>query len=125
LISSIGKGLIENNQVALIFEGFQLLINDAITQELLDECRNLALDKTGYDIELKIKPFDNALSLPDDFADSEDDLPSLINKYNENLNEFVSSKSKLIDYAISDPLPSSLLHQTLYPLHRLDGTHCT
>jgi hypothetical protein len=96
------KGLIENCQVALIFDGFQLLINDTINQELLNECRKLALDKTGYDIELKIKPFDNALSLPDNYADSEDDLPSLINKYNVNLNEFVSSKSKLIDNAISE-----------------------
>jgi hypothetical protein len=96
------KGLVENNQVALIFDGFQLLINDTINQELLNECRKLALDKTGYDIELKIKPFDNALSLPDNYADSEDDLPSLINKYNVNLNEFVSSKSKLIDNAISE-----------------------
>jgi len=96
------KGLIENNQVALIFDGFQLIKNDTINQELLNECRNLVLDKTGYDIELKIKPFDNALSLPDNYADSEDDLPSLINKYNVNLNEFVSSKSKLIDNAISE-----------------------
>ena len=76
--------------------------NDTINQGLLNECRNLVLDKTGYDIELKIKPFDNALSLPDNYADSEDDLPSLINKYNVNLNEFVSSKSKLIDNAISE-----------------------
>ena len=104
------KGLIKNNQVAWIFDGFQLLINDAITQELLDaitqelldECRKLALDKTGYDIELKIKPFDNALSLPDNYADSDDDLPSLINKYNVNLIEFIASKSKLIDNAISE-----------------------
>ena len=64
------KGLIENCQVALIFDGFQLLINDTINQELLNECRQLALDKTGYDIELKIKPFDNALSLPEDYANS-------------------------------------------------------
>ena len=32
-------GFIINNQVALIFDGFQLCINDSINQDLLNECR--------------------------------------------------------------------------------------
>jgi P4 family phage/plasmid primase-like protien len=96
------KGLIENNQVALIFDGFQLLKNDIINQDILNECRKVAFDKTGYDIELKIKPFENALSLPDNYADCIDDLPSLINKYNTNLNEFINQNNKLIDNAIME-----------------------
>ena len=66
------KGLIEKYNkngyiTSLMFDGFQLLKNDAINDDLLKECRKYALDKTGYDIELKIKPFDNCLELPDDY----------------------------------------------------------
>ena len=96
------RGFIDNNQVALIFDGFQLLINDSITQELLSECRKLAFEKTGYDIELKIKPFDNILNLPDDYNNCADDLPSLVNKYNINLNGFIEKNDKFIDIAISE-----------------------
>ncbi len=52
---------------SLIFDGFQLLKNEAINDDLLKECREYALGKTGYNIELKIKPFDNGLELPDDY----------------------------------------------------------
>ena len=97
------KGLIiNNNQVALIFDGFQILNNDAINQELLDECRKEAFDKTGYDIPLKIKPFDNVLNLPINYMDCDDDLPSLVNKYNINLNEFIEKNNKLIETAINE-----------------------
>lgn len=96
------KGFIINNQVALIFDGFQLLINDAITQELLNECRLFAYEKTGYDIELKIKPFDNILNLPEDYNSCDDDLPSLVNKYNIDLNGFIEKNSKVIDIAINE-----------------------
>jgi hypothetical protein len=75
------KRLIINNQVALIFDGFQLHINDNINQDLLNECRKYAFDKTGYDIELKIKPFDNCLKLPDNYSVIEDLQTSIINKY--------------------------------------------
>lgn len=66
------KGFIEKYKkngyiTSLIFDGFQLIKNDGITNELLQECRKYAFDKTGYDIELKIKPFDNCLELPDDY----------------------------------------------------------
>ena len=96
------KGLIINNNVALIFDGFQILNNDAINQELLDECRKEAFDKTGYDIPLKIKPFDNVLNLPINYMDCDDDLPSLVNKYNINLNEFIEKNNKLIETAINE-----------------------
>ncbi len=42
------RGLIVDNYIALIFDGFQLLKNEAITQELLDECVKDAFDKLGY-----------------------------------------------------------------------------
>ncbi len=66
------KGFIEKYKktgyiTSLIFDGFQLIKSDGINNELLCECRKYAFDKTGYDIELKIKPFDNCLELPDDY----------------------------------------------------------
>ncbi len=60
-----------DNNVALIFDGFQLLSKFNITNDILNECRKYAFDETGYDIELKIKPFDNGFVLPDDYADFE------------------------------------------------------
>ena len=99
------KGLTLQNSmymIALIFDGFQVLLNDSINQEILDECRKIAFDKTGYDIQLKIKPFDNILKLPDNYIDCDDDLPSLVNKYNINLNNFIEKNNKLIDTAINE-----------------------
>ena len=77
------KGLIKNNnEVALIFDGFQLLKNDAINDDLLNEIRKYAFNKTGYDIELKIKPFDNCLDIPSNYADKNDDVNGcIIDKY--------------------------------------------
>jgi P4 family phage/plasmid primase-like protien len=60
-----------DNNVALIFDGFQLLSKFNITNDILNECRKYAFDETGYDIELKIKPFDNGFVLPDDYANFE------------------------------------------------------
>jgi P4 family phage/plasmid primase-like protien len=62
------KDLNGKNNVALIFDGFQLLSKFNITDDMLDECRKYAFEETGYDIELKIKPFDGAFELPDDYA---------------------------------------------------------
>ena len=53
----IDRGLItkynDGYEVALIFDGLQLRLNDKINDELLDECSSYAMIKTGYDIELK------------------------------------------------------------------------
>ena len=90
--------------VSLIFDGFQILLNETINQELLDECRKVAFDKIGYDIELKIKPFDNALNLPSDYAICDDDLLGLINKYDIPYisSKFVESFSYLFDNCIRE-----------------------
>ena len=74
-------------QVALIFDGFQLLVNEAINDTLLNECRLYALEKTGYDVELKIKPFENKLDFPEDFNLYDDeDLLELIDVYETGIN---------------------------------------
>jgi hypothetical protein len=87
----LNKGLIpkydDGYEVALIFDGLQLRSNELITDQLLDECRLYALDKTGYDIQLKIKPFDNYLNLPSNYdINEDDDLKALIDKYEFGLN---------------------------------------
>ena len=94
------KGLIKNNQVSLIFDGFQILINEEVTDELLEECRQSVKKSTGYDIPLKIKPFDNQLVLPENYADYEDDMPSIIQKLATGLDFFVEKNEKLFMDAI-------------------------
>ena len=54
-------------QVSLIFDGFQLINNNKINDEFIDNMRQYALEKTGYNIPLKIKPFDNKFELPDNY----------------------------------------------------------
>jgi P4 family phage/plasmid primase-like protien len=91
---SNNKGFIEDgsyHQISLIFDGFQLLKKNDITDELLEECRKNAYDKTGYDIQLKIKPFDNPLKLPDDYAEFADIIPSLVDKFMVGIELFVEN----------------------------------
>lgn len=54
-------------QVCMIFDGFQLIHNELIDEQFIDDMREYALQKTGYDIPLKIKPFDNKLNLPSNY----------------------------------------------------------
>jgi P4 family phage/plasmid primase-like protien len=68
------------NNIALIFDGFQLLSKFNITDDMLNQCRKYAFEQTGYDIELKIKPFENGFELPDDYADF-DILPELVQRF--------------------------------------------
>ncbi len=56
-------------EITLKFDGFLFRCNDNINDGILNECRLHALGKTGYDILLKIKPFDCNLELPDDYTD--------------------------------------------------------
>jgi len=100
------KGLItkykDGYEIALIFDGFQLRCNDAITDELLDECRLYALEQTGYDIPLKVKPFDCCLDLPDDYnVDTLNDLINLIDKYQFGINNLDDKVQKQINDCIS------------------------
>ncbi len=83
------RGLIERYKdgllVSLIFDGFQLLKSPEIP-ELLKDCATYTKNKTGYDIELKIKDFDNELELPEDY------------KEGFNINEYVRDKINDIKY---------------------------
>ena len=79
LISRFKDGL----QVSLIFDGFQIPVHKDITDQLLDDMRLYAFQETGYDLPLKIKEFDNPLSLPDDYLEtnSDKDEPDIDDDY--------------------------------------------
>ena len=99
-------------QVCLIFDGFQLVANDKITQELLDDMRKVAFEKTGYDIPLKIKPFDSKLEIPSDYneiddeEEDEDNIPDDLKSYNDFKQEFEKKCCKILHppsvYTIDD-----------------------
>ena len=92
---------------SLVFDGFQLIKNDAIKDELLEELRLYAKEKTGFDIPLKLKPFDKALGIPDgynaqqqndedDIDDNEEDVPDNIKSYDEVKKEFELTHAKIL-----------------------------
>lgn len=97
------KGLIEKHKegykVALVFDGFQLMKSDAINDELLEELRAYALDKTGFDVRLKIKPFDNALKIPEEYFNINEDVK---NDEEEADNDYIDSSIKSYEDAKID-----------------------
>ena len=55
-----------------------------INDEFIDNMRQYALEKTGYNIPLKIKPFDNKFELPDNYYEfnipnDESDTEDIVN----------------------------------------------
>lgn len=89
-------------EVALIFDGLQLRVNDRINDELLNECRLYSMEKTGYDIELKIKPFDSPLNLPENIdVNDDDELTALIDKYEFGLNTYLDTLKPDIDASLA------------------------
>jgi hypothetical protein len=69
-----------------------------INDELLKECRIYSMEKTGYATVLKIKPFESILELPQNIEiNDDDDLTSLIDKYEFGLNTFAESLKSDID----------------------------
>ena len=105
------KGLIEKYKdgykVSLVFDGFQLMKCDAINDELLEELRLYALEKTGFDVKLKVKPFENALKIPDEYYDlnneenknddEEDDyIDQSIKSYEDTKIDFEKNKCKIM-----------------------------
>jgi len=92
---------VKGPQVALIFDGFQVLLSSNTTDQDIQECREHAFNVTGYDIPIKLKPFDNKLVLPNNYADCAEDLPSIKNKYNIGVKAFVEKHKELFDKCIS------------------------
>jgi hypothetical protein len=66
-------------------------MDERIDDELLNECRKYAMDRTGYDIELKVKPFDSQLDFPENLEVNDDDLTALIDKYETGLNSYLET----------------------------------
>jgi len=63
LIPKINKRYV----VSGIFDGFQILKNDDLNDDILREIEEYAEYITGYKTKLKIKPFNQSLILPDDY----------------------------------------------------------
>jgi len=65
------KGFIPkiNNRfiVSSIFDGFQILKNDRLNNDVIKESEEYAEYKTGYKISLKIKPFQTCINLPKNY----------------------------------------------------------
>lgn len=65
------KGFIPkiNNRfiVSSIFDGFQILKNDGLNNDVIKESEKYAEYKTGYKINLKIKPFQTCIILPENY----------------------------------------------------------
>lgn len=104
---SMEKGLIpkynDGYETSLIFDGFQLLDNDEIDDDFLEECRVYALEKTGYDVELKVKPFQNSLALPEDYADRGDDEVGLvIDKFVNGVDDYMAKNKAFIIKCLGD-----------------------
>ena len=91
----------ETNKVALIFDGFQLLSKFNITDEDLDDCRKYAFEKTGFDIELKIKAFDNAFVLPDDYMNTLEVRIEMVNRFVSQIDTIMKEHRVSIDRVIS------------------------
>lgn len=101
------KGLIPKYKdgyvASLVFDGFQLIKNDDVNGYLLEELRLYAKEKTGYDVKLKLKPFDKALIIPDNYNkqeeddedDEDDDMPNDILHYTELKKDFELTHFKI------------------------------
>ena len=63
LIPKINKRYV----VSGIFDGFQILKNDDLNDDILREIEEYAEYITGYKTKLKIKPFNQSLLLPEDY----------------------------------------------------------
>lgn len=103
------KGLIPKYKdgyiVSLVFDGFQLIMNDNINVYLLEELRLYAKEKTGFDVKLKLKPFDKALNIPNDYnlvdykADDDDEdeyIDPAIKSYEDTKIDFEINKCKIM-----------------------------
>ena len=115
--------------VSLIFDGFQVLKTSDINEELLNECRIYTKNKTGYDMELKIKPFDNQLTLPTNYQLNFDiknyvsiNMNNKIKHYKDIKLEFEKNNSKII----FPPMIASLTNEgyELQSLNHFNNGYC-
>lgn len=92
-----------NNNVALIFDGLQILKEYNITDEHLRSCEEYAFNKTGYNIPLKIKPFECKLIIPHNYYDLliGDNIDGFVKFISYKVNdEFIKDNADDIDNAL-------------------------
>lgn len=87
---------------SLIFDGLQIPYHPDIVSNdtILNECQAYTFEHTGYNVDIIIKPFDNALIFPDDWKNTLEDIPTIINNLRIGLEHFKNNNRKIIDKAI-------------------------
>jgi len=87
---------------SLIFDGLQIPYHPDIVSNdsILKECQAYTFEHTGYNLDIIIKPFDNALEFPDNWNNKLDDIPTIINNLRIGLEHFKNNNRKIIDKAI-------------------------
>tara|TARA_R100001198_G_C5235017_1_gene213192 strand:+ start:66 stop:2699 length:2634 start_codon:yes stop_codon:yes gene_type:complete len=86
---------------SLIFDGLQIPYHPDIVSNdtILKECQAYTFEHTGYNVDIIIKPFDNALKFSDDWENVIDDIPAIINNLRTGLEHFKNSYREIIDKA--------------------------
>lgn len=73
----VDKKIIKNSVCCLIFDGLQVEDNDynrqMLTSEFLAEASKYVFEKTGFNLNIEIKDFDQALELPEGYENTFDD----------------------------------------------------
>jgi len=87
---------------SLIYDGLQIPYHPDIVSNdtILKECQAYTFEHTGYNVDIIIKPFDNALELPDDWKNTLEDIPTIINNLRIGLEHFKNNNRDIIDKAI-------------------------
>ena len=89
---------------SLIYDGLQIPYHPDIVSNdtILKECQAYTFEHTGYNVDIIIKPFDNALEFPDDWKNTLEDIPTIINNLRIGLEHFKNNNRKIIDLAIDN-----------------------
>ncbi len=87
---------------SLIFDGLQTPYHPDIVSNatILIECQAYTFEHTGYNVDIIIKPFDNVLEFPDDWKNTIEDIPTIINNLKIGLEHFKNNNRKIIDKAV-------------------------
>ena len=102
------KKVLDGYAVCLVFDGIMLQKDDNLNDDELLKCQEYTFEKTGYDIELKIKDFENKITLPDNL-DVLDPMEAIIDKYASDKDFYVLKYKDLLVNAILNRTDADLM----------------
>ena len=94
------NGFIKKNQVVLMLDGCQVLYDNTLNEDTMKQISKYIYDKTGFTLEIKIKPFDECLELPKDYYNDIDENRALVDLYNSKISDFIEKHNDVIDIAM-------------------------